>query len=302
MHVAITGSHGLIGSALADSLEADGHTVHRVIRDAATTPTHIPWDIDAGTIDAQGFAALDAVVHLAGAGIASRRWSEAHKRAVLESRTRGTSLLSEALAGLDRPPPVLVSGSAIGYYGDRGDEELTEDSPAGQGFLPELCRAWEAATGLAEAAGIRVCHVRTGIVLSADGGALGAQLLPFRLGLGARAGRGDQWMPWISIDDHVRALRHCIDTPSLAGPVNLVGPAPAANATFTRTLAGVLRRPAFLVVPRLATKAPAGVGPLVEDLLFSSARVLPRALDDSGFTFSHQDLEQALRAVLDRPS
>jgi uncharacterized protein (TIGR01777 family) len=301
MRIAVTGATGLIGSALCRSLEGDGHDVVRVVRSGGRPGTDVRWDVEAGTIDAAGLAGVDGVVHLAGEGIASGRWTDEHRRRVKESRSRGTALLSEALAAMDTRPSVLVSASAIGYYGDRGDEELTEASPPGEGFLPEVCVAWEAATGMAEEAGIRVVHARTGIVLSPDGGALKAQLPAFRLGVGGKAGSGEQWMPWITLADEVRALRFLLDH-DVAGPVNLVGPHPATNAELTRTLGRVLGRPTFMTIPRLAGRLPLGVGPLVDSLLFDSARVLPAVLLDAGFTFLHTDLETALRDLLDRPA
>jgi hypothetical protein len=296
MRIAVTGSSGLIGSALRASLEGDGHEVVRVVRSGEG----VRWDIDAGTIDAAGLEGLDGVVHLAGEGIASGRWTEAHKRAVLESRTRGTALLARTLAGLDAPPPVLLSGSAIGYYGDRGDEELTEQSPPGEGFLPEVCVAWEAETAAAEAAGIRVAHLRTGVVLAEEGGALGAQLLPFKLGLGGRAGSGQQWLPWIAIDDHVRAMRFLLEH-DVRGPVDLTAPNPVRNVEFVRTLGAVLGRPTIIPQPAFLRKLPLGVGPLVDNLLFASQKVLPRVLEGAGFTWRHETLEPALREILSRP-
>lgn len=300
MRIAVTGSSGLIGSALVRSLEGDGHDLVRVVR-SSPGPGDVRWDIEAGVIDTTNLAGVDAVVHLAGEGIAAGRWTEDHKRKVLDSRTKGTALLSEALAALDRRPAVLLSGSAIGYYGDRGDEELTEDSPPGNGFLPEVCRAWEAATGMAEAADIRVAHLRTGIVLSPAGGALGKQLLPFKLGLGGRAGGGGQWMPWISLDDEVRAIRFLLEA-DVAGPVNLTAPRPVTNREFTRTLGRVLGRPTVIPIPAAVAKLPAGIGPLADNLLFSSAKVLPTVLTAAGFTFDHTELEGALRDLLDRPA
>ena len=311
MRIAVTGSSGLIGSALCASLEGDGHDVVRVVRSPAagerasgagsTGAGTVRWDIDAGTIDAAGLEGLDGVVHLAGEGIASGRFTEDHKRTVLESRTKGTALLSRTLAGLDAPPPVLLSGSAIGYYGDRGDEELTESSPPGKGFLPEVCLAWEGATAPAEEAGIRVAHLRTGVVLATEGGALGKQLLPFKLGLGGRAGKGDQWFPWISLDDHVRAMRFLLEA-DVRGPVDLTAPHPVTNVEFVRTLGAVLGRPTILPVPGFVRKLPAGIGPLVDNLLFASLRVLPRVLEEAGFTWRHDQLEPALRAILAEPA
>lgn len=320
MRIALTGSSGLIGKALRASLEADGHEVVRIVRGAGehasgagrtageqasgaggtgTGPGTVPWDIDAGTIDAAGLEGLDGVVHLAGEGIAAGRFTAEHKRRVLTSRTRGTALLSRTLAELSSPPPVLLSGSAVGYYGDRGDEELTEDSPPGEGFLSEVCTAWEAETAAAEAAGIRVAHLRTGVVLSTEGGALAKQLLPFKLGLGGRAGKGDQWLAWIGIDDHVRAVRFLLGS-DLAGPVDLTAPRPVTNREFVRTLGAVLGRPTLVPIPSVAARLPLGIGPLVDNLLFVSQRVLPKALTDAGFTFEHTELEPCLRALLDR--
>jgi uncharacterized protein (TIGR01777 family) len=299
MRFAITGSSGFLGGALVRSLQRDDHQVVRVVRRATAAPDEVRWDVDAGTIDAAGLEGVDGVVHLAGAGIASARFTDAHKREVRESRTRGTALLADALAGLDRRPSVLLSGSAIGYYGDRGDEELTEQSPPGEGFLPELCVDWEAATGPAGAAGIRVAHLRTGIVLSPDGGALAKQLLPFKLGLGGPAGRGDQWLPWITLADHVAAMRFLLEA-DVSGPVDLTAPHPVTSKEFATTLGKVLGRPAVLPIPRLVTKLPLGIGPLAENLLFTSAKVRPQVLLDAGFAFGHERLEPALRAVLGR--
>ncbi len=299
MRIAITGSSGLLGRALVASLRADDHDVVKVVRRAPTSSDEVRWDVDAGTIDAAGLEGVDGVVHLAGEGIASGRFTEEHRRRVRESRTAGTTLLAEALAGLDRRPDVLLSGSAIGYYGDRGDEELTEASPPGVGFLAALCVDWEAATAPAETAGIRVAHLRTGIVLSPDGGALAKQLLPFKLGLGGPAGRGHQWLPWIALDDHVAAMRFLLEA-DLSGPVDLTAPHPVTSKEFARALGRVLHRPAVLPIPRLVTKLPLGIGPLAENLLFTSARVLPRALLDAGFPFAHERLEPALRSLLDR--
>lgn len=300
MRVAVSGSRGLIGSALVRSLETDGHTVARLVRAGSSPgPGDVRWDIGAADVDTAALEGVDAVVHLAGEGIASGRFTEDHRRAVRESRTKGTALLSEALASLDQRPAVLLSGSAIGYYGDRGDEELTEASGPGEGFLPELCVAWEAATGMAEQAGIRVAHLRTGIVLSTEGGALAKQLLPFKLGLGGPAGRGGQWLPWITLHDHVRALRFLLEA-DVAGAVDLTAPHPVTSKQFARTLGRVLGRPAVLPIPRFTTKLPLGVGPLVENLLFTSARVLPAVLEEAGFAFDHAELEPGLRAVLSR--
>lgn len=300
MDIAITGARGLIGTALSTSLEHDGHRVVRLVRSGATGPDAVAWDPAAGTIDASGLEGLDAVVHLAGEGIASRPWSDAQRRRILESRQAGTTLLAEALAGLERPPAVLLSGSAIGIYGDRGDEVLTEASAAGDDFLADVCLRWEGAAAAAEAAGIRTVHLRTGIVLDAGGGALGKQLPAFKMGLGAKAGRGTQWFSWISLDDEVAAIRHLLTADTVRGPVNLTAPAPVTNAEFTDALGEALHRPTFLTLPKALRHLPFGVGPLVESLLFTSARVLPRSLEASGFTFAHPELAGALPEVLAR--
>lgn len=299
MRIAVTGSRGLIGTALCRSLEADGHRVVRLVRSGATSADEVAWDPDAGEVDAVALEGLDGVVHLAGAGIASGRWTEAHTRAVRESRTRGTALLSEALASLSSPPPVMVSGSAVGWYGDRGDEVLTEESPPGDDFLAEVCQAWEAATGVAEEAGIRVAHIRTGVVLSAEGGALAAQLLPYRLGLGGPAGGGRQWLSWITLEDEVRAIRFLLDH-DVSGPVDLTAPNPVRQGELARTLGSVLHRPAVVPIPRLVGRLPLGIGPLVQNLLFVSQRVLPAVLEAEGFEHHHRELDPALRAVLGR--
>jgi len=296
VRIAITGSTGLIGTALARSLESDRHDVVRLVR-RPPRAGEVHWDPAAGEIDAAGLEGLDGVVHLAGKGIGDGRWTEAHLREVHDSRVRGTALLGEALASLDTPPPVLVSGSAVGYYGDRGDEVLTEDAAPGTGTLPDLCRAWEAATGIAEAAGIRVVHLRTGIVLAPDGGALGKQLLPFKLGLGGRAGDGRQWFPWVSIDDEVGAIRFLLDRP-VSGAVNVSAPAPVRNVEFVKALGAELHRPTVVPIPRFVRRLPLGVGPLLDTLLFWSTRAEPRALVEAGYRFRHPDLGPALAHLL----
>jgi len=297
MDIAVTGSTGLIGTALCRRLEADGDRVIRVVRrPVAGGEAAIQWDPVAGTIDAASLEGVGAVVHLAGAGIGDKRWSAERKREILESRTKGTALLAATLAGLERKPDVLVSGSAIGFYGDRGDEVLTEQSAPGDDFLAEICTAWEAEARPAADAGVRVATIRTGVVLSLDGGAL-AKLLPlFKVGAGGKFGSGRQWWSWISLDDEIAAIRHLIDHP-VSGPVNLTAPNPETNAAFTKVLGRVLGRPSFLAVPAFGPKLVVG-GELAEALLFTSARVLPEALESSGFTFAHPDLESALRSVL----
>jgi len=295
MRIAITGSSGLVGSALVRSLEADDHTAVRVLRSAGGAGT-VAWDIDRGEIDAAGLEGLDGVVHLAGEGIADKRWTDEQKAKIKDSRTRGTTLLAGALAGLTTKPPVLVSGSAIGFYGNRGDEQLTEESGPGAGFLTEVVEAWEAATATAEAAGIRVAKIRTGIVLDADGGVLHRLAGLARFGLLGKLGSGRQWMSWISLADEVGAIRFLLDH-EVGGPVNLTAPTPVTNAVFTKALGRVLRRPTVLPVPSFGPKLLVG-RELAQTLLFDGQRVLPEVLQDAGYEFEHTDLEPTLRAIL----
>lgn len=298
MDVAITGSSGLIGSALADALHRRGDRVIPVVRGKTRG---LRWDPTAGTIDAAGFAGLDAVVHLAGEGIGDKRWTPEQKAAILESRTAGTRLLAETLAGLERPPSVLVSGSAIGYYGDRGAEELTEVSSSGPAddFLVDVCLQWEAATAAAEAAGIRTVHLRTGIVLSSGGGALARMLTPFRFGLGGRIGSGNQYMSWISLADEVGAIVHALEHEQVRGALNATGPTPVTNREFTDTLGHVLHRPTVLPTPLLPLKAVYGAE-LVQHLLLDGQRVLPTKLTETGYEFHHDTLHDALHAAIGR--
>jgi uncharacterized protein (TIGR01777 family) len=300
MDVLITGSSGLIGSALRPALQAAGHHPLRLVRGATTAPDAIGWDPKAGSIDAASLEGIDAIVNLAGAGIGDHRWTEAYKEEILESRVRTTDLLARALAGLDRKPSVLLSGSAIGFYGDRGDEELTEQSAPGHDFLAGVCVAWEAATQPADDAGIRVAHLRTGIVLSPDGGALKKQLPLFKLFLGGRFGGGTQWQSWISIRDEVGAIVHLLEH-ELAGPVNLTAPNPVTNGDFAKVLGGVLGRPSIVPVPSFGPKLVLGAE-LAESLLFSSQRVRSEALAASGYRFAQPDLERALHDLLDAPA
>ena len=299
--IAITGASGLIGSSVVPALEAAGHRVRRLVRGGTSGEGRVAWDPVAGTIDVAALDGVEAVVHLAGEGIGERRWSDAQKARILESRERGPTVLAEAIAGMANPPRVLVSGSAVGWYGDRGDEVLTEASaaPADPDFLARVCVAWEAATAPAEAAGVRTVHLRTGIVLTPRGGALGRLVLPFKLGLGGRIGSGRQWMSWISIDDEVGAILHAIEQDDLRGPVNATAPAPATNAELTATLGRVVRRPTLLPTPLAPLRAVYG-SELVTSLLVNGQRVMPAALQASRYEFQHADLEAALRAVLAR--
>jgi uncharacterized protein (TIGR01777 family) len=295
MRVAITGSSGLVGSALASSLEADGHTVVPIVRRDGG-PGTVRWDIDAGHVDSAGLEGLDGVVHLAGEGIGEKRWTDEQKQRIRESRTKGTALLVEALTSLTDRPPVLVSGSAIGIYGDRGDEQLTESSATGRGFLADVAMAWEAAAEPAAAAGIRVTRIRTGIVLSAAGGALGRMAGLARFGLLGKLGSGRQWMSWISLADEVGAIRFLLEH-EVDGPVNLTAPHPVTNAVFTKTLGRVLHRPTFLPVPSFGPKLVVGAE-LAQALLYDGQRVLPEVLLDAGYEFEDADLETTLRKLL----
>lgn len=300
MKIAISGASGLIGTALSRSLRLDGHRVLPLVRRPVSEGEDaVQWDPAVGTIDAAALDGVDAVVHLAGAGIGDHRWTADYKREVRESRTRGTDLVARTIASLDRPPTVMVSGSAIGWYGDTGDEAVTEAAPAADDFLAEVCREWEAATSPAEEAGVRVAHVRTGVVLSPHGGAL-AKLLPlFKLGLGGRMGNGRQWWSWISLDDEVAAIRWLLDH-DVSGPVNATAPEPVTNAELTRVLGSVLHRPTVVPVPAFGPKLLLG-GELADSLLFTSQRVLPGVLTAEGFPFAHPTVEEALRDMLDRP-
>ena len=294
LDIAITGSTGLIGRAVTSDLRNRGHRVRPIVR---TPPKEhqIGWRPDEGHIDQPPLEGVDAVIHLAGENIADRRWTPDQMARIRESRVVGTDLLARALARLDRPPTTLLSASAIGYYGDAGDTPLDETAAAGTGFLAELTRAWEDAAAPAAEAGIRVVVMRTGVVLSPTGGALAKMLPIFRAGLGGRLGSGRQWMSWISLDDAVGAIHHLLRG-AVSGPVNLVAPAPVTNAEFTRTLAGLLRRPAIFPVPAAALRL--AVGRMADEALLASARVQPGRLLEQGYAFNHPTLPRALQHVL----
>lgn len=299
MRIAITGSSGLVGSALVAHLRTAGHDVLSLVRRAPNGGGEVRWDPAAGQLDPAALAGVDAVVNLAGAGIGDHRWTDDYKQELRDSRLATTSLLARTIAGLDVRPSVLLSGSAIGWYGDRGDDVVDERSAPGDGFLAELCREWEAATKPAEGAGVRVAHLRTGIVLSAEGGALKKQLPLFKFGLGGKMGSGRQWSSWISIDDEVGAITHLL-TANVEGPVNLTAPNPVQNAEFTRELARALGRPSFFPIPSFGPKALLG-GELAEALLFTGQRVAPTVLSGSGYEFRHETLSVALPELLERP-
>jgi uncharacterized protein (TIGR01777 family) len=296
MKILITGASGLIGRALSSTLKANGHTIVSAVRREPRRNDEVQWDPKSGTMAASAFDGVDAVVHLAGAGIGDKRWTNDYKMEILESRTNGTALLAKTMAGLANKPQVFISGSAIGIYGARADEELSESASIGSGFLADVCRDWEDAAAPASQAGIRTVLIRTGIVLSPDGGALKKQLPLFKLGLGGKFANGKQWQSWISITDEVNAIVHLL-TSSLSGPVNLTAPAPVTNSEFTRVLSKVVSRPAILPIPSFGPKLLLGAE-LADALLFTGQRVTPNALIADGFVFSHPTLDTALRALL----
>lgn len=296
MRVALTGGTGLIGRQLGAFLSTGGHQVHQITRRPRPQSLDIGWDPARGRLDAADLEGLDAVIHLAGEPIAGR-WTRAHKTRILRSRVQGTLLLSQALASLKNPPRVLVSSSAIGYYGDRGEELLPETSPSGTGFLAEVCRGWEAATLPAREAGIRVVQIRTGLVLTPEGGALAPMLLPFGLGFGGPVGSGRQFWSWIGSEDLLGVYHHALLREDLQGPINAVAGA-CPNRDFVRTLGRVLGRPAVLPMPAVVVRTV--LGEMGEELLLAGARVVPEQLRASCFRFQHPDLESALRHVLGR--
>ena len=297
MKIVISGASGLIGKRLVEQLQQHGHDVVRLVRRAAGTG-EVMWDPKAGVLSASALEGADAVIHLSGAGIGDKRWTTSYKREILESRTITTNLIATTIANMNRKPSVFLSGSAIGIYGPRGDEQLNEVSTDGTSFLADVCKQWEDATKPASDAGIRTVLLRTGIVLTTKGGALKKQLPLFQLGLGGKFGNGKQWQSWISIDDEVGAIEHLL-TANVSGAVNLTAPNPVTNAEFTSTLARVVKRPAFLPIPPFAPKAILG-GELADALLFTGQRVLPAALNASGYQFVHPTLEVALRALLNK--
>ena len=296
MRILASGASGTIGSALLPGLKAQGHEVIRLKTRAARRADEIAWKpsqpIDPGLVN--GF---DAVIHLAGENVFGR-WTPRKKAAIRDSRVQGTRNLSQALAQAAQKPRVLLAGSAIGFYGSRGDEVLTEESPVGRGFLAEVTSEWEAATKLAAEAGIRVVNLRTSVVLSPKGGALAKMLPPFRLGLGGKIGSGRQWMSWIAIDDEVGAIVHLLNDHSFSGQVNLTAPHPATNAEFARTLGRVLRRPVIATVPSFAVKLVLG-SEMAEETVLSSQKVMPARLIASGYKFKQPELEPALRSLLE---
>lgn len=291
MNILISGASGLIGSAIKTALHARGDRVLSLTRRDARSDSEITWDPAANVLDPSRLVDIDGVIHLAGENIAAGRWTAAQKARIRDSRVQGTALLAQTLAQLPAPPSAFISASAIGYYGNRGDELLTEDSPPGEGFLPEVSVAWERAARPAAEAGIRTVHPRIGIVLSRNGGALAKMRLPFKLGLGGTIGSGNQYMSWITLDDLVSVFLFALDDESISGAVNAVSPTPVTNREFTKTLARVLSRPAIFPVPAFAVKL--ALGEMADALLLASTRVISTRLENT--SFSHSDLESALQ-------
>ena len=297
MHILISGARGLIGTQLSAHLALTGHQITRLVRRAAG-PNEVSWNPALGELNPASIEGIDAVIHLSGAGIADKRWTDTYKREILESRTKSTDLLAKTLASLTRKPSVLLSGSAIGIYGARDDVQVDETSLPGASFLADVCQRWESAATAATNAGIRTVFLRTGIVLTPKGGALKKQLPLFKFGLGGRFGRGKQWQSWITLDDEIRAIEFLLTAP-VTGAANLTAPNPVTNSEFTSTLARVLHRPALIPVPSLFPKLLLG-SELAESLLLSGQRVFPSVLTTNGFKFTHQRLEEALRSLLNK--
>jgi uncharacterized protein len=302
MKIIVTGSTGLVGKALVRSLLAEGHEVTRMVRGGSQTfrapgTSAVSWDPEKGTVNVSELEGHDAAVHLAGEPVAGGRWTEERKLRILHSRVKSTRLLAETLAAMRDKPKVLVSASAVGFYGDRGDEVLTEESASGEDFLSAVCREWEKAALPASQAGIRVVHLRIGIVLSAEGGALAKMLTPFKLGLGGPVGGGRQYMSWVALDDVVGIVKHALTREEVRGPVNTVAPQPVTNAEFARALGRALNRPAVLPTPAFALRLALG-REMADSLLLGGARVEPARLKATGYQFAYPELEGALRHVL----
>lgn len=295
MRVLLSGASGPIGSALQASFEREAAEVVRLVRGAPKNADEVQWNPMAA-VPAALVSGFGAVVHLSGEPVMGR-WTEAKKKAIRESRITSTNNLATALAGTDRKPRVFICASAIGFYGDHGDEILNEDSASGPGFLPEICREWEQASRVAAEAGIRTVNVRIGLVLSAKGGALSAMVTPFKLGVGGRIGSGKQWWSWIHVDDIIGGIRHAIGNESVSGPVNLVGPNPVRNAEFTKVLASVLRRPAIFPLPKLAVRLAFG-SQAADEMMLASQRVVPARLEASGYAFRFRELRPALENLV----
>lgn len=297
MNTLVTGASGLVGTALLPALIAKGHQVKRLVRSAPDkTAGVIEWNPERGMINADNLEGTDAVIHLAGENISEGRWTDEKKKRIRDSRVNGTQFLCETLAKLSSKPQTLISASAIGFYGDRRDEVLTEQSASGSDFLSEVCREWELATKAAADAGIRVVNLRFGVILSAEGGALKKMLTPFKLGVGGKVGSGKQYMSWIALDDAVSAIIFALETESLRGPVNVVTPHAVTNLEYTKALGNVLSRPTFFTVPAFGARL--AFGEMADALLLSSARVEPARLKEAGFKFQYPELEGALQHIL----
>jgi uncharacterized protein (TIGR01777 family) len=296
MKIAVTGASGLVGGQLCPALEAAGHEVVRLVRRSPAGAGEVSWDPSGGTVDAAGLEGVDAVVHLAGENVGGGRWNAARKKRIMESRDQGTRVLAEACAGLAAPPQVFVSASAVGIYGDRGDEVLTEGAAPGDGFLAEVCERWEGALAALEALPTRVVKMRTGIVLSRDGGALAKMYWPFFFCQGGVLGSGKQFMSWISLEDTVQGFVFALENDALEGPVNLVGPKAATNYEFTKALGRAMSRPTIIPLPAFVVRLV--FGEMGEELLLAGQRVEPRALLDAGFEFRHPTLAEALESAL----
>ncbi len=299
MKVLITGASGLIGQALQKSFTEKGYEMLLASRKEPTDEGHIQWDIDTGFADPEKLEGIDAVVHLAGENVSGLRWTEDKKKAIRDSRVLGTRSVVDAISKLKKRPKVFIAASAIGFYGERGEEEVTESSAAGDNFLAEVSKAWESESRRAEDAGIRTVLLRTGIVLSKDGGALSTMLLPFKLGVGGVVGSGKQWMSWISLDDQVAVINFAIENENLRGAVNAVSPNPVINHDFTKTLGEVLYRPTFLPLPEFAVSMV--FGEMGDALLLASTKVLPKRLEDAGFKFKYPDLKAAIEHAVSEP-
>ena len=295
MKILIAGASGLVGSALVPKLKAEGAEVTPLVRSAAKSG-EIEWHPDRGSIDAPALQGCDAIINLAGDGIANGRWTEEKKRRILDSRVNGTRLLCETVANLSRKPKAFINASAVGFYGSRGDELVDEDSGPGEGFLASVCRQWELATAPAEQAGIRVVKLRFGVILAKGGGIMGSILGPFKFGLGGKIGSGDQVMSWVAMDDVVAAISFILQNESLRGPINVVAPHPVTNEEFTKTLGRVLSRPTFMTMPAFAARL--AFGEMADEMMLSSTRVAPKVLNDAGFRFQYPELEGAVRAML----
>ncbi|WBB95166.1 MULTISPECIES: TIGR01777 family oxidoreductase [unclassified Solwaraspora] len=297
MRILLAGASGFLGTRLTDHLHSCGHETVQLVRRPARGPAEFSWSPSAGQLDPAVFTGIDAVINLAGAGVGDKRWTDGYKALIRSSRVDSTTTLATAMSGLaaaDRPA-VLLNSSAVGWYGDTGDQPVEENAPAGEGFLADVARVWEASTGPAENAGVRVVRLRTGLPLHRDGGLLKPQLLPFRLGLGGKLGSGRQWVPWIAMQDWLRAVTFLLDHDDISGPVNVVGPAPVTNAAFGKALGSAVHRPAVLPVPAFALHV--ALGEFATEALRSS-RVLPGALTEAGFTYRYPDLPDALHAAL----